>query len=181
MVQCLCVTGEFSDQLIVFCCFCHKAVETIDFDDYVEDNILVICEDYNYDEICGQYLLCCGPLHSKNFLGDENMKSKCVREISYDEAIKIEPECAKIDWENKKYYLVGVFQITDLIGEADVSIKKRKRSDGEKYPEAMHHLENPIFTLDETEFNTDHDGVYLYYKGLCTECGRECQSKIWGD
>ncbi len=38
-----------------------------------------------------------------------------------------------------------------------------------------------IISFSECEYDTSHDGIYLYYNGKCMQCNKNYESFIWGD
>ena len=78
-------------------------------------------------------------------------------------------------------------QLTHSITEKELGVNFENESDSE-YDEntmpslsMMNKFKELIMKLQDSEFDTRHDGSFLYYRGYCSECKRECKSVIWGD
>lgn len=185
-MKCLLMCGEYDDDIASVCGFCHTDVDTIDYEDYVKQNIVLWCPN------CGEVLLCCGALHEENSFREldnsNGHPSNCIQEITHQEALKIESNSSLVKellpCNGWKYFLVGVMEISHTLTQHELN-----ESDSEDYEndennipsiDLMNKLKTPIMKLKESEFDTDHGGSYLWYQADCSECKRRCTSVIWG-
>lgn len=198
-MYCLLICGEYDDDIAAVCPVCHKGVDCIYYSDYVKDNIVLWCKN------CGEILMCCGQNQEQNSINNYLNQTtnlhpcSCIKEITHQQAIEIESQ-SEIqraielsenwfpDQKNPiRYLLIGVIELTHSISESELGINSSNESDSE-YDEdqipslsMMKKFTTPIVKLQDSEFDTDHDGVFLFYAGVCSECNRQCRSVIWGD
>ena len=187
MVVCpLC--GNLNDQAFFSC------------DHDVEDNCLLFCGD-GPKACLAQMLLCTQTCELS--LPDE---AYCSKEIDVLEAHRLYPKLldyfAAIKDQIKSCYpeshchrysqeMAGVIEVTHLINtddltEADVcpeNLHEWTRADRNEFlSKHYHELPKPLAdtTFDHAEHNTRHDGVNLFYRGRCTECSHQYESRVSG-
>jgi hypothetical protein len=189
-MYCLLICGKYDDDIAAICPFCHKDIETIDYDDYVEENIVLWCDN------CGEILLCCGYIKRCNSIRkyyDEivplgSPPCSCVKKITHQQAMQMESDSKILKLltplDSWKYFLVGIMEISHSLSESELGNDSDEDSpyDESNLPSLslMKKFETPIMKLKDSHFDTDHGGTYLFYNAKCSECQRECLSVIWG-
>lgn len=156
---------------------------------------------------CREHLLC---LTHRDILKGGKTNS-CVQRLMYDEACQMAMERGfhlgvfkgashvQFTWKGDlateyEYYSVGVLELTHVSrqsgddGDDDCS---GNENDEDNYEDrykvtdlpdrCMRVIDPPVTRFADLRVSCDHDGIYLWYRGRCTECRKEYRDKIWGD
>jgi hypothetical protein len=187
------IIDEEDGDIFAVCPHCRFVTNNVEVDDYVGDNCLMWCNN------CGEILFC---ITGDNGSGDVNKlaqlaaEQSCVIRLTREEALQYVNETdldkavtgKKPNNEKLSYYLTGVLNITHMISSAALSDDDTNMMDDltdaqtlEKIREHYHDVNVTRFKDIPTEIDTAHDGIYLYYRGYCSHCGKQYENKIWGD
>ena len=179
------------DDLTIFCPLCKKNCNNIETDDYVGNNILFWCSEH------GEILICPTGLNREEnellLLEKGEVKNSCSVLLTEKELVTyaekngfVLSSCLRDSYEDRNLsdfyaYKVGVLKISHVYSTAE----DPKNSDDNLYSPRdrtnIPYHEVDVFSFSEIKYDTSHDGIYLYYKGSCSECERKYESFIWGD
>lgn len=172
--------GEYAT--IFYCPFCWKITDNIESNDYVKANCLAWCDK------CYEILLCLNPIDYDGGDCSEKITKIQAEQFLIKNGKSVE-EMNKIIEESIDYdcnfRLASVIKITHLADyETFDGYNKGKLTKQEKHNilnENYQEVNICKFKDVPISVDTSHDGVFLYYKGSCTECNRHYESYIWGD
>lgn len=168
------------------CPLCKKPSSYIDIYDYVDENVVIHCE--KHDEI----LLCFPPVHneldSEKLFGGE-IKEDCIKLANKNDVIEFYkncdiPEIIK-NYLDEDYLIYKCFaiKINKLVSTNEDIFENIDESYFDQNPQLldMYYHDVDIISFSETNCDTSHDGMNLYYCGTCTGCNKNYKSHIWGD
>jgi len=198
---------EFADDFegfVIICPLCGDIPRRADIGDYVDDNIVIWCKNH------GEILLCLsetikyidGVYESRGTFNEvlNSRETDCAVKTNKRDFVDFykrndfkmpNNECLSNllaeDESNYSVFRIGVLKITDILstGELDDNDEDNDEDDEETDATVMpkyHKVDDVCFAdIDKKNICTDHDGIYLYYKGYCMQCEKHYESKIWGD
>ena len=175
----------------IFCPYCkdipyNSYDGSIEYDDYVNSNCLFWCNN------CREILICptCNDDVLFNIITDHLKENDCSKKISYEIANDMFPnffDILKKENENENdvilnnvndnnYYLVSILDIHSLTND---SYEEGEQNIPINYKE-IGILVNRFCDIPNN-ISHDHEGISLYYKASCPDCGSKYESYIWGD
>ena len=166
-----------SEDVYIICPLCKTISNMPDIEDYVKDNCLVWCNN------CNEVLICTSPddFQNKMYFGED--MDGCTKKLSEAEAgvfIKKHNFVFENDLSNYHIYSVGLLQITEL-SDKHLDGMDSNGSDDDYVGESWQGNIMRFSDAYATGCKLGHDGSFLYYKAICSECGVSYQSYIWGD
>ena len=180
---------NFSEYYI-FCPFCKRMTwdGNIEIDDYVKSNCLFWCNN------CDEIMICPTGLNDKNNELDNLHVGKpvhsCSKLLSLDETKAYMKEMSFVTNENlDEYYAytIGILRFSCLSRKPFDGMVNSDDDDSNKSSDdddsSIKTWDVDVMRFKDLPKDVDHshDGVYLYYKANCSECGKYYESFIWGD
>lgn len=173
----------------VICPLCGNLSDNVDIDDYIESNMVMYCDNHN------EILLCIEPDYMDNLY--EGIECGCIKMVNINEVESyyktkfnniIPTKVRKLLNDDYYIYKCGVLRINKIISTS--TSEKLFVDDDDNFDDNV--KENPrlldnyyhnvdIISFSECEYDTSHDGIYLYYNGKCMQCNKNYESFIWGD
>lgn len=173
---------DYYDIEAIFCPFCKKQGDAynLEVDDYVGCNCLFWCDE------CGEILLCPTGYNStskiNDIICDKVENCDCTKKLEGEE---LKTYCNKkqfdLDYDSRNYrfYKVSILNVTQIKSSSEDG---SSGEEDQKSGKIKYHDVN-IYRFSDTPkgISTDHDGIHLYYKAHCDNCGEKYESYIWGD
>lgn len=168
-------------EAFAFCPLCKKKCDDVETDDYVGSNMLIWCKTH------GEILIC--PTGSQDEEGEFNylekgmVKRSCSILLTKAELINSGFDLSDLEFPIDDYYayIVGVLHLSDIYSTSDDPPDSHNYDYRDRTDIPYHSVDAYSFSQIQEDLNTAHDGIYLYYKGKCSECGKEYADAIWGD
>lgn len=177
----------------IFCpnCF-HKESNRDDnfcgFEDYCENNVWWHC-----NECWAEYILCERADSMNTEYHDSDFREcACLKKMTESQVLSYVNERGFLqnftsflnNQQNSSlhFYKVGLVKLTEVYSHNDTNKKRfvdlttnKKLPIDQRYAK----VDPPISNLNEIPFDTNHGGIYLYFKGFCS-CNDAVCGKIWG-
>lgn len=171
----------------VICPLCGELSENVDCDDYIEINLVMWCRKHH------EILLCIHPDYMNKLY--EGVECGCIKMVNIDEVKSyyntkfnniIPIKVRKLLNDDYYIYKCGVLKINKIISSSDKIFDDDKFDDdfwdnAKENPQLLEYHNVDIISFSECEYDTSHDGIYLYYNGKCMHCNKNYESFIWGD
>lgn len=139
----------------------------------------------NHSEI----LLCIHPDYMDKLY--EGIECGCIKMVNIDEVESyyktkfnniIPTKVSKLLNDDYHIYKCGVLRINKIISTFEKIVDDDDFCDNVKEnPRLLEYHNVDIISFSECEYDTSHDGIYLYYNGKCMQCNKNYESYIYGD